>query len=374
MLLIISAFIEFIFYILIFVFIPKKKYYEYYYMNQQYNKNSRYSYFECDDYCLYFEEQLKSSKNVNQALLSFIIILFIFVILRIILAIYHKNKGDKECIITIIKVTAVFSFWLIILSWILSLAIVDPVNKLRKDDGDKFGVTDPIKKGIVKVILILTPDLLVGLTEAVASYYYETKSTYYSSSYSPTVRVTYSNTNNNNYNVTTTRTNVIVVRHERQYLVSLKRVLSNEVYSNLKASIEKGQLLMMALIKFYKDMRFEGFTEEKTITGEITSLIVILSSLLDKMGDPVSHILLEYSEDHDAIALLVQYIFPLIVRVIKLNIERGKYRRFQRTINEQIVVLTQLERTVERDENGNVTQTFRFRQQVSQASLANILG
>ena len=140
MLLIISAFIEFIFYILIFVFIPKKKYYEYYYMNQQYNKNSRYSYFECDYYCLYFEEKLKSSKNVNQALLSFIIILFIFVILRIILAIYHKNKGDKECIITIIKVTAVFGFWLIILSWILSLAIVDPVNKLRKDDGDEFGV------------------------------------------------------------------------------------------------------------------------------------------------------------------------------------------------------------------------------------------
>ena len=164
------------------------------------------------------------------------------------------------------------------------------------------------------------------------------------------------------------------MRHERQYIASLRRVLSNEAYSNLKASIEKGQLLMLALVKFYEEMRFEGFTEEKTISEEITGIIAILSSLLDKMGDPVAHILIEFCEDNDALALLVQYIFPLIIRVIKLNIERGKYRRFQRTINEQIVVLTQLERRVERDENGNVTQTFRFRQQVSQASLANLLG
>ena len=374
MLLIISAFIEFIFYILIFVFLPKKKYYEFDYMNQQYKKNTYLNFFDCYWYCEYFVEHLKSSKNVNQALLGFIIILFIFVILRIILAIYHKNKDDKECIVTFIKVTAIIGFCLIVLSWILSLSIVDPVNKLRKDDRDEYGVTDPIKKGIVKVILILTADLLVGLTEAVASYYYEAKSTYYSSSYSPTVRVTYSNTNTNNYNASTTRTNVIVVRHERQYIASLRRVLSNEAYSNLKASIEKGQLLMLALVKFYEEMRFEGFTEEKTISEEITGIIAILSSLLDKMGDPVAHILIEFCEDNDALALLVQYIFPLIIRVIKLNIERGKYRRFQRTINEQIVVLTQLERRVERDENGNVTQTFRFRQQVSQASLANLLG
>ena len=60
--------------------------------------------------------------------------------------------------------------------------------------------------------------------------------------------------------------------------------------------------------------------------------------------------------------------------VIKLKIEKGIYRKCQRTTDDQIVVLTQLEKRIETDENGNVRQTFRIRQQVSKASIENLLG
>ena len=79
----ILSFIEFIFYILIFVYLPKKSHYEYNYINEQYIKKS--SMTLCFQYCDYFVEKLRKSKNINQALLGFIIILFIFVIVRIIL-------------------------------------------------------------------------------------------------------------------------------------------------------------------------------------------------------------------------------------------------------------------------------------------------
>lgn len=107
------------------------------------------------------------------------------------------------------------------------------------------------------------------------------------------------------------------------------------------------------MIDFYEKMKFEGLTEEKSITDEVINIFLILSDLLDKMGDEVTRICIKFAHDTDALALLVQYLFPLIVANI---------------------VLIQQERTFETDGDGNVRQTFRFRQQVSQASLTNLLG
>ena len=59
----------------------------------------------------------------------------------------------------------IISFLLIIISLILSLTIVAKVNKLRKND-DNLGITNPIKKGIVKVILILTTYMIIGLIQS----------------------------------------------------------------------------------------------------------------------------------------------------------------------------------------------------------------
>jgi len=247
---------------------------------------------------------------------------------------------------------------------------------LRKKNQDYYGVTNIVKKNIVNVILILTADMVFLYIELYVLFCCYKDGVYSSSSSIPSIRCTNNNISHYQTNTasTTTRTNIIEVRHKKQYIISLKRVLSKEVYSNLKAYIKKGKLILEALIKFYEEMKFEGLTDNQSITDEIVRIILILSVLLDKMGDEVTKICIQFPHDSDALALLIQYLFPLIVRVIKLNIEKGVYRRCQIITSEQIVVLTQLERTIERDEDGNVRQTFRFRQQVSQASLVKLLG
>ena len=379
MFLIVLAFIELIFYVLVFLYLPKKSHYEYDYLSEEFRKNSTFNY--CGWYCEYFEENLKTTKNENQALLGFLIILLILVVVRIISCIVCKCKNYKEKpIIFTIRLSASISSLLIIISWILSLAIIAKVNKLRKKGRDYYGVTNALKKNIVNAILILTADMIIGLIEVCISFSNYEVEKYNPPNYTPTVRNRYINTTNTNTNYqintisTTTRINTIVVKQEKQYIVSLQRVLPNEVYSNLKDYIEKGKLILVALIKFYEEMKFEGLTDNQSITDEIIRIILVLSVLLGQMGDEVTKICIQFSHDTDALALLIQYLFPLIVRVIKLNIEKGVYRRCQRTTSEQIVVLTQLERKIERDEDGNIKQTFRFRQQVSQASLVNLLG
>ena len=379
MFLIVLAFIELIFYVLVFLYLPKKSHYEYDYLSEEFRKNSTFNY--CGWYCEYFEENLKTTKNENQALLGFLIILLILVVVRIISCIVCKCKNYKEKpIIFTIRLSASISSLLIIISWILSLAIIAKVNKLRKKGRDYYGVTNALKKNIVNAILILTADMIIGLIEVCISFSNYEVEKYNPRNYTPTVRNRYINTTNTNTNYqintisTTTRINAIVVKQEKQYIVSLQRILPNEVYSNLKDYIEKGKLILVALIKFYEEMKFEGLTDNQSITDEIIRIILVLSVLLGQMGDEVTKICIQFSHDTDALALLIQYLFPLIVRVIKLNIEKGVYRRCQRTTSEQIVVLTQLERKIERDEDGNIKQTFRFRQQVSQASLVNLLG
>ena len=378
MFLIVLAFIELIFYVLVFLYLPKKSHYEYDYLSEEFRKNSTFNY--CGWYCEYFEENLKTSKNENQALLGFLIILLILVVVRIISCIVCKCKNYKEKpIIFTIRLSASISSLLIIISWILSLAIVAKVNKLRKKGRDYYGVTNALKKNIVNAILILTADMIIGLIEVCISFSNYEVEKYNPRNYTPTVRNRYINTTNTNTNYqintisTTTRINAIVVKQEKQYIVSLQRILPNEVYSNLKDYIEKGKLILVALIKFYEEMKFEGLTDNQSITDEIIRIILVLSVLLGQMGDEVTKICIQFSHDTDALALLIQYLFPLILRVIKLKIEKGVYRRSIRTTSEQIIFLTRIERTIERDENGNIRQTLRFRQQVSNASLVNLL-
>jgi len=379
MFLIISAFIELIFYILIIYCIPKKNNYEYEYMSQQYKEDYyNLKFYSFDSLCFYLVQNLDSSKKSNQAIIGMSIILFCLVFFKIILSICNKCiYKDENTMKKAISAIIIISFLLIIISWILSLAIVAKVNKLRKDD-DNSGITNAIKNGIVKVIIILTADLIIGFIQTFISISKHCEKTYTnnSSSYTPTARVIYTNTNTNNYQtntVSTTRTNVIMVKKEKKYIISLQRVLSNEVYSNLKANIEKGQIILLALIKYFEDMKFEGLTDEESIMEEIARIVNLLSILLHAAGDEVTKICIAYIHDDDALALLIQYLFPLILRVIKLKIEKGVYRRSIRTTSEQIIFLTRIEQTIERDENGNIRQTLRFRQQVSNASLINLL-
>ena len=72
--------------------------------------------------------------------------------------------------------------------------------------------------------------------------------------------------------------------------------------------------------------------------------------------------------------LLLHYIFPFIVAVIKMKIEKGLYKRSSDYSQINIVqVLTKIERKIELDEQGNIKLSFRISKQVNQISLERFL-
>ena len=68
--------------------------------------------------------------------------------------------------------------------------------------------------------------------------------------------------------------------------------------------------------------------------------------------------------------LLLHYAFTYIIAVIKYKIEQGIYRRQINIIHTNLIqVLTQVEKSIELDEQGNIRVNFRLKRQIKQASL-----
>ena len=160
----------------------------------------------------------------------------------------------------------------------------------------------------------------------------------------------------------------------KQYItIRLKQVVSYEIYKNLNLYIEKWKKILEELVKFYVEMDFIGYRTKDSITNEITNIITLLAKFLKYKGDNVIKICSD-SDDKNVIWLLLVYLFPYIILVIKLKIEKGIYKRINYVVlTSQVRILTQLERRVERDINGNIKETFRFRQNVSQESLVRLI-
>ena len=251
------------------------------------------------------------------------------------------------------------------------------VNKVRKKL-DGYKLTDKIKKGIVGVIIILTSNIIlyflnVGFyadiktnspspqrkTNYIPSYTRRESEEPVISSRPTTQRIT---------SQTTTRTQVIHVNQQAQYLIRLRSVVSSEIYSKIKEYVERGKELLGSLCGFYIDMKFIGFTSEDSIVNEIKSIVFLLGAVLKNMGDNVVKICIE-TESQDTLYLLIYYIFPLIILLIRLKIEKGIYRRSITITTSEIQLLTHLER----DNVRNVRATFRFSQHISQSSLINLL-
>ena len=252
----------------------------------------------------------------------------------------------------------------------MSLAIVAKVNKIRKKKGDEIGFTDKIKSRIVIVIILLTLDLILDSLQIHRSgNVTENSSTSYVTNtinYNANVRTT------TNSNVETTRPVVIRVRQQK-VIVSLKRVLSYGMFLKIKQIIERGKLILLQLKSFYLQMKFIGLSTEDDINKEIATLVFLIGEYLKGQGNEIARVCIDNYNDEDAIWILLEYLFPLIVSIIKLKIELGLYKRIEGTITRQVSVLIELERRIERDENGSLRQTFRYRQQISQSTLVNLL-
>ena len=161
---------------------------------------------------------------------------------------------------------------------------------------------------------------------------------------------------------------------EKKYEATLRKVVPKDVFSHLDELIKKGELMTAKLVKFLFDMQFEGLTEIKVIQTEITDIFVRLMYLLKNTKDEIA-IICEKNEDKENAPLnfLIQYLFPLIVKVIRLRIQNGKYKNGKGTKNEQIMTLNILEQTIDIDENAIFTDGYRVSDQVVDSDMAYVV-
>ena len=60
--------------------------------------------------------------------------------------------------------------------------------------------------------------------------------------------------------------------------------------------------------------------------------------------------------------------------IIKIKIQERIYKRSQMAVATNVItVLESLERNIERDVDGNIRQTFRYRRQIKRSTLINFI-
>ena len=146
-LIIYAFFIEFLFLILIIIYIPKVEYYTIKHFRKVNNDYSQTYH--------YLQNKLETSLKVNQTVLAFIIIFLILLIIRLLYILCVMLEDSFKVLIIDITIRFVFNF----INWCMSLSIVAQVNKVRTND-DYKACTKEIYDGIVKVSIILTANYI----------------------------------------------------------------------------------------------------------------------------------------------------------------------------------------------------------------------
>ena len=308
-------------------------------------------------------------QKMNQAILAFIIIIIFFLILTFVVYIIFSCKNDHRNGEINVFLIPILIF--IIIKLILSFLILSKVCKIKKNSKE-FDLVNDIKKQITKVFILIIAKFILSIFQIYLYKIDNFTNCRDCCSFSNNKSFSYDYTTKNNANPTSISQEKTVIS-ERQYIIKLKTVVSDEIYRNLKLYVEKGKKILKKLIRFYQEMNFIGITTNKSIIDEITNIIIQLGGFLKYKGDKIINNCLD-SKEEDATWLLLVYLFPLIINLIKLKIEKGIYRRIHYVVKtNEVSVLIKLERTVERNINGNIRETFRFRQKITQESLVNII-
>ena len=393
MILIISIIIQIILDILLFAYHPKKSYYEFEHLNNVYYDN--YIYNSYDYYqSFYFDyrlidkmlQELINSKRINQAILAFAIILFIIFFILALIKIIKKCKDNNisDSLEVFCLILVVFSFLFIFINWSMALAIVAKVNRLRKKDGDKLGLTNKIKSGIVKSCIIITFQLILIIVQLIIVVNSDDNSNNFSPRIYPRGNYTYNTrttTQVNNYtpsqtNPSTTR-RVEVIHVRRQETINIRRIVPNEVSSDIQKYITAGKILFLTVLKFYDEQKFDGLTNRENITKEIIDILVKLSKISTDNGDRIPEDIIRLhslQRNNDYLFLLILYLFPLVIMIIKIKIQLGIYKRSYKIVTTNVItVLEQLERNIESDVDGNIRENFRYRRQINKNTLINLV-
>ena len=160
------------------MYIPQKKYYKInHFKNYLLNYEGSEDISNYDNIINELDIKLGSCSKINQAILAFsiiVLILSIAIIFIIIIYIFYSRQYQKiyldsyEEIIYAINLIRLFLSFIV---WSMALAIIAKINKIRKKE-DKIGLTNEIKRGIIKVIIILTFYLIYCIFEFCFICYY----------------------------------------------------------------------------------------------------------------------------------------------------------------------------------------------------------
>ena len=332
----------------------------------------------------YMEEKLSSPRKTVVAIIVFASFLCFVHFAKIIVFIcnkdYFSDLNDYSRVCDFVNIIFLF------INWCMSISIIPKLNKVR-GDGYNNKLTDNIKARIIGVIIlysfcyvyIFIQYFIEDILEKCEDCGKEEKpriTTTEKPRYTIALRV-----NNDNDNITTTRNITTNAQNAEtsqaittNRVILLSNVLPEQVYRNIKSFIELGKAKLIMLTGFFIEMKFDGLTDRDSIINEISLLVVMVGKILTEVfDDRIAKALLESgSEDH--IMLLLHYIFPFIIAVIKMKIEKGYYKRSSDLSQINLVqVLTKIERKIELDEQGNIKLSFRISKQVNQVPLERLL-
>ena len=331
-------------------------------------------------YYVELEEELSSPRKTCTAILAFGIIISFLFFIKIILYLCTKCGSvniDSIFYIEFMTVPAIF------INWCMAISIIPKLDK-----AGTHKVASELLKGIrghiIGIIVLYSLSYIFIILQYCLLHIwgecdcFESKPQPSPINYVVAYQINNNNPsrNNENRNSLTLRSETVQVRtiNVINENLSLSSILPPQIYEKIKFFSEQGEAKVKALIEFFIDMKFDGLISDESITKEIADIICSVGRILSNIfGDRVARACLA-AGTWEHLMILMHYAFPLVITMIKLKIEKGIYKRtYVNTQMNLIQVLTQVERRIIQDEQGNIRVSFRLTRQVNQSILTGLL-
>lgn len=311
------------------------------------------------------DETLSKTEKQNNGILYISLIFSIITILSIIgmyTNYFFSTEYKKE---KFYRTSKIVDLIFIFISWILSIIVLSKVNKVAKYDSS---LVETIKPKSTKIVIIQTFSFIFYLSDIIVYYVYITnykekpKPTTFTNSYTPTYQQTSTPIN---------KTNTQTSNQSTQNNALIKTILTIQLYKALMQGIYdiRGKMHYKKIVEFFKNQQYDGLMEENQIEKEISGIILLLSIKLCTKDNIVK------SLSNDLIKnkfILCEYLLELILKIIQIRIQNGKYKRTyyiirQRTVETSFFV--QMQREIESDNYGDRVKyngVFRYRNNVNE--------
>lgn len=318
-------------------------------------------------------EKFVQAKKENSGILAMTIIFFLFIIFSI-LAIYSDciwiSSNDKELFY---KGSKIINIVFIFICWILSISVLSKINKTPETYSSEL--LDKLKGKSTKIVIIETFSLVFYILDIIIYFRLilnyncnsnsepiKSSSPRISTSYTPTSYL-YTSTSTNNQKQETSSQSVRRDIIEAYLTIQIYNALIEGIYE------ERGKIHYRKIVDFFKSQQYDGLMEENEIEREIFNIICFLSiklSTRDKIVKSYSNNLTKNK------FILCEYLLELILALIKLNIQKGIYKRTYYIIHKTTVenrFFVEMNMEIQRDNNQDRVKyhgVFRCRNNINE--------